>query len=77
MNEIKQIFGTVVVTQYFELEQSGQQHGKIADEKMSCDGILFLQIHWSCVQLRFHDTEGFFYPPEIMIRLINFFVTLR
>lgn len=27
---------------------------------MSGDGILFLQIYWSCIKLRLHDSERFF-----------------
>ena len=39
---------------------------------MPCDGFLFLHISRSGIKLRFHDTEGFLDPPEVMVGSIDF-----
>ena len=41
---------------------------------MSNNGILFLQVYRSGIQLWLHDPEGFFYSPEIVVCIVDILI---
>ena len=36
-------------------------------EKMCFYAVIAVMIYWSCLKFRFHDSEGFFYFPSVMV----------
>ena len=69
--EIENFLRGILIRQGINLKDTHQQNRQIADQEVTGNGILLLQIYRPGIQLRFHDPKGFLNPPKVMVHRIN------
>lgn len=55
----------------FLFEQPVYKQWDKACKEMSLNSIIIMQVNWACIEFWFHDAEGFFYFPPVMIDFSN------